>query len=77
MENSKKYFVAVSGELYSDIIAVVVKAEDRGEALQKIGSKYGDLDWMMKEGRKMRTLIIQDIDEDITEIRTSKIGLPI
>jgi len=30
MENSKKYFVAVSGELYGDIIAAVAKAEDRG-----------------------------------------------
>jgi len=68
MEDNKKYFIAVCGE---------VKAENRGEALQKIGSKYGDLDWMMKEPRKMKTLVIQDIDEDIMEIRTSKISLPI
>ena len=77
MEDNKKYFIAVCGELYSDIIAVIVKAENREEALQKIGSKYGDLDWMMKEPRKMKTLVIQDIDEDIMEIRTSKISLPI
>jgi len=71
-EDSRKYFVVVSGELHSDIIAVVVKAEDRGEALRKIGNKYGDLEWKVKEPRKMRTVIVQDCDEDITEIKASE-----
>ena len=71
-EDSRKYFVVVSGELHSDIIALLVEAKDRGEALWKIRNKYGDLEWIVKEPRKMRTVIVQDVDEDITEVKASE-----
>lgn len=71
-EDSRKYFVVVSGELHGDIIAAIVKAEDRGEAQRKIRNKYGDLEWKVKEPRKMRTVIVQDVDEDITEVKASE-----
>ena len=71
-EDSRKYFVVVSGELHSDIIALLVEAKDRGEALRKVEDKYGDLTWVVKDPRKMRTVIVQDVDEEITEVKASE-----
>ena len=64
----KKYFVVTSGDRYDEIIAVIIKAEDREEAAEKLGQYFGDHDWRIHEAWKKKRIVIYELDEDVTVI---------